>query len=186
MLGAVVPIYNLPGRQADLKLRPDVLADIYLGKITNWNDARIAKDNPGVKLPDQTIIVVHRSDGSGTTFIFTDYLSKVSNDWKNSVGKEHGRPAGPSASAARAMKESPAMVRQMPGAIGYVELIYALQNNIPFGDREERLRQLGQGHHRRRHRCRRQRQDHARRLSRLHHQRARQTMPIRSRASPGC
>ncbi len=87
VLGAVVPIYNLPGENTELKFSPDVLADIYMGKITTWNDPRIAKDNPGVKLPSQGIIVVHRSEGSGTTYIFTDFLSKVSNDWKNAVGK---------------------------------------------------------------------------------------------------
>src|SRR5580698_7447053 len=81
VLGAVVPIYNLPGVNAELKFSPDVLADIYLGKITNWNDGRIAKDNPGVKLPDQKIIVLHRSEGSGTTYIWSDYLSKVSKEW---------------------------------------------------------------------------------------------------------
>ncbi len=92
MLGAVVPIYNLPGVSTELKFSPDVLADIYLGKVTNWNDGRIAKDNPGVKLPDAKINVVHRSDGSGTTFIFTDYLSKVSHEWKSSVGSNSAVP----------------------------------------------------------------------------------------------
>src|ERR1700751_1305280 len=85
VLGAVVPIFNVPG-VSDLKFSGDVLADIYLGKINNWNDARIAKDNPGVKLPDQKIIVVHRSEGSGTSFIFTDYLSKVSKEWADGPG----------------------------------------------------------------------------------------------------
>ena len=87
VLGAVVPAYNIPGVNAELKFTPDVLAGIYLGKITKWNDGRIAKVNPGVNFPDQNITVVHRSDGSGTTYIFTDYLSKVSEDWKNTVGK---------------------------------------------------------------------------------------------------
>src|SRR5579871_4216224 len=86
VLGAVVPIFNIPGVQ-DIKFSGDVLADIYLGKIQNWNDGRIAKDNPGVKLPDQKIIVVHRSDGSGTSFIWTDYLSKVSKEWSDGPGK---------------------------------------------------------------------------------------------------
>ena len=85
VLGAVVPAYNIPGVTAELKFSPDVLADIYLGKITSWNDPRIAKQNPGVNLPAQTIVPVHRSDGSGTTYIFTDYLSKVSPEWKDSV-----------------------------------------------------------------------------------------------------
>jgi phosphate transport system substrate-binding protein len=132
VLGAVVPIYNLPGVTTDLKFSPDVLADIYLGKISNWSDARIAKDNPGVKLPNTDIIVVHRSDGSGTTYIFTDYLSKVSNDWKNSVGKSTAVP-WPKGIGGKGNENVAAMVRQMPGAVGYVELIYALQNKIAFG-----------------------------------------------------
>src|SRR6516225_3575848 len=86
VLGAVVPVFNVPGVTA-LRFSPDVLADIYLGKISNWNDARIAKDNPDAKLPDQKIIVVHRSDGSGTSFIWTDYLSKVSKEWAGGPGK---------------------------------------------------------------------------------------------------
>jgi phosphate transport system substrate-binding protein len=132
VLGAVVPIYNLPGVSAELKFSPDVLADIYLGKLTNWNDSRIAKDNPGVKLPDTKINVVHRSDGSGTTYIFTDYLSKVSADWKNSVGKNTAVP-WPLGIGAKGNEAVAGMVRQLPGTIGYVELIYALQNKIPFG-----------------------------------------------------
>ena len=112
MLGAVVPIFNVPG-VTDLRFSPEVLADIYLGKITNWNDPRIAKDNPGVKLPDQKIIVVHRSDGSGTSFIFTDYLSKVSKEWADGPGK--GTSLNwPSAWAARAMKASPAWCASFP------------------------------------------------------------------------
>src|SRR5690348_7635963 len=87
VLGAVVPTYNLPGISGDLKFAPDVLADVFLGKITKWNDARIAKANPGVNLPDSDIVVVHRSDGSGTTYIFTDYLSKISPEWQSKVGK---------------------------------------------------------------------------------------------------
>lgn len=133
VLGAVVPIYNLPGVNAELKFAPDVLADIYLGKITNWSDPRIAKDNPGVKLPNTDIVVVHRSDGSGTTYIFTDYLSKVSNDWKNSVGKSTAVP-WPKGIGGKGNEAVAGMVRQMPGGIGYVELIYALQNKIAFGE----------------------------------------------------
>jgi len=132
VLGAVVPIYNLPGVTNDLKFSPDVLADIYLGKISNWSDARIAKDNPGVKLPNTDIVVVHRSDGSGTTYIFTDYLSKVSTDWKNSVGKNTAVP-WPKGIGGKGNENVAAMVRQMPGGIGYVELIYALQNKIAYG-----------------------------------------------------
>jgi phosphate transport system substrate-binding protein len=132
VLGAVVPIYNLSGVSAELKFAPDVLADIYLGKITNWSDARIAKDNPGVKLPNEEVIVVHRSDGSGTTYIFTDYLSKVSGEWKNSVGKGGAVP-WPKGIGGKGNEAIAGLVRQMPGTIGYVELIYALQNKIPYG-----------------------------------------------------
>jgi phosphate transport system substrate-binding protein len=132
VLGAVVPVYNVPGAGTDLKFAPDVLADIYLGKISNWSDARIAKDNPGVKLPNQEIYVVHRSDGSGTTFIFTDYLSKVSPDWKTSVGA-NSAVAWPKGIGGKGNEGVAGLVRQMPGAIGYVELIYALQNKISYG-----------------------------------------------------
>jgi phosphate transport system substrate-binding protein len=132
VLGAVVPVYNVPGAGTDLKFAPDVLADIYLGKISNWSDARIAKDNSGVKLPNQEIYVVHRSDGSGTTFIFTDYLSKVSQDWKNSVGA-NSAVAWPKGIGGKGNEGVAGLVRQMPGAIGYVELIYALQNKISYG-----------------------------------------------------
>jgi phosphate transport system substrate-binding protein len=132
VLGAVVPIYNLPGVNTELKFGPDVLADIYLGKITNWNDARIARDNPGVKLPDSRINVVHRSDGSGTTYIFTDYLSKVSPDWKNSVGRNTAVP-WPVGIGAKGSEGVAGMVRQLPGTLGYVELLYALQNKIQYG-----------------------------------------------------
>jgi phosphate transport system substrate-binding protein len=132
VLGAVVPIYNLPGVNTELKFSPDVLADIYLGKISNWNDGRIAKDNPGVKLPDIKVNVVHRSEGSGTTFIFTDYLSKISPEWKSSVGA-NSAVAWPIGIGAKGNEAVAGMVRQLPGTIGYVELIYALQNKIPFG-----------------------------------------------------
>ncbi|HEY1804701.1 MAG TPA: phosphate ABC transporter substrate-binding protein PstS [Terracidiphilus sp.] len=131
VLGAVVPIFNVPG-VADLRFSPDVLADIYLSKITNWNDPRIAKDNPGAHLPDQKIIVIHRSDGSGTTFIFTDYLSKVSPEWASgpSKGTAINWPTGVGGKGNEGVS---AQVREFPGAIGYVELIYALQNHINFG-----------------------------------------------------
>ena len=132
VLGAVVPIYNLPGVSQELKFAPDVLADIYLGKISNWNDARIAKDNAGAKLPNQEIIVIHRSDGSGTTFIFTDYLAKVSSEWKSSVGASTAVP-WPKGLGGKGNEAVAGLVRQMPGAIGYVELIYSMQNKIPFG-----------------------------------------------------
>lgn len=131
VLGAVVPVYNVPGVN-ELRFSGDVLADIYLGKIATWNDPRIAKDNPGVKLPDQKIIVVHRSDGSGTSFIFTDYLSKVSKEWADGPGKGTS-PSWPVGVGGKGNEGVSGLVRQMPGAIGYVELIYALQNKITFG-----------------------------------------------------
>jgi len=132
VLGAVVPIFNVPGVD-DIKFSGDVLADIYLGKIASWNDARIAKDNPGVKLPDQKIIVVHRSDGSGTTFIWTDYFSKVSKEWENGPGKGSS-PSWPVGVGGKGNEGVAGLVRQLPGAIGYVELIYALQNKISYGE----------------------------------------------------
>jgi phosphate transport system substrate-binding protein len=132
VLGAVVPVFNVPGVN-DIKFSSDVLADIYLGKIDSWDDARIAKDNPGVKLPGQKIIVVHRSDGSGTTFIFTDYLSKVSKEWANGPGKG-ASPSWPVGVGGKGNEGVAGLVRQLPGAVGYVELIYALQNKISFGE----------------------------------------------------
>jgi phosphate transport system substrate-binding protein len=131
VMGADVPVYNVPG-VSDLRFSSDVLADIFLGKITNWNDARVAKDNPGAKLPDQKIIVVHRSDGSGTSFIWTDYLSKVSKDWANGPGKGTS-PSWPVGVGGKGNEGVAGLVRQLPGSLGYVELIYALQNHITFG-----------------------------------------------------
>jgi phosphate transport system substrate-binding protein len=136
VLGAVVPIFNVTG-VSDMKFSPDVLADIFLGKISTWSDPRIAKDNPGVKLPNRSINVVHRAEGSGTTFIFTDYLAKVSKDWANGPGRGR-RSTGRRASAARASEGVAGLVRQLPGAIGYVELIYAMQNHIAFGEVKNR------------------------------------------------
>ncbi len=132
VLGAVVPAYNIPGVKGELKFTPDVIAGIYLGKITSWNDPAIGKANPGVSLPNQPIVVVHRSDGSGTTYIFTDYLSKVSAEWRDSVGKGTS-VRWPVGLGAKGNEGVAGMVRQMEGAFGYVELIYALQNNITFG-----------------------------------------------------
>ena len=131
VMGAVVPVYNVPG-VTDINFSPDVLADIYLNKIVTWADPRIAKDNPGVKLPDQKIIVVHRSDGSGTSFIFTDYLSKVSKEWNDGPGKGSALN-WPTGVGGKGNEGVAGLVRQLPGAIGYVELIYALQNHITFG-----------------------------------------------------
>ncbi len=132
VLGAVVPAYNIPGFKGELKFTPEVIAGIYLGKITSWNDAAIAKANPGVSLPAQSIIVVHRSDGSGTTYIFTDYLSKVSADWKSQVNKGTS-VSWPVGLGAKGNEGVAGMIRQMDGTFGYVELIYALQNNITYG-----------------------------------------------------
>jgi phosphate transport system substrate-binding protein len=132
VLGAVVPIFNVSG-VGNIKFSGSVLADIYLGKITNWNDPRIAKDNPGGQLPNQKIIVVHRSDGSGTSFIFTDFLSKVSKEWASGPSKGTS-PAWPVGVGGKGNEGVAGLVRQLPGAIGYVELIYALQNNISFGE----------------------------------------------------
>jgi phosphate transport system substrate-binding protein len=131
VLGAVVPIFNVPG-VSDLKFSSDVLADIYLGKITMWNDGRIAKDNPGMSLPSLKIIVVHRADGSGTTYIFTDYLSKVSKEWEGGPGRG-ASPSWPTGIAGKGNEGVAGYVRQLSGSVGYVELIYALQNNISYG-----------------------------------------------------
>ena len=128
-LGAAVLTYNLPGNPV-LKLTPDVLADIFLGKITKWNDARITKLNPAAKLPGMAISIVHRSDGSGTTFIFTDYLSKVSPEWSTKVGHKTAVD-WPVGIGAKGNEGVSGMIKQTPGAIGYVELIYALQNKMP-------------------------------------------------------
>lgn len=132
VMGAVVPVYNLPGVKTELKFSGDVIAGIYLGEIKNWNDGRIAKDNPGVSLPNQNIFVAHRADGSGTTFIFTDYLSKVSKEWQTKVGKGTA-VQWPVGIGGKGNEGVTALVRQTPGAFGYVELIYALQNKILFG-----------------------------------------------------
>ena len=130
-LGAVVVTYNLPDKPK-LKFTPDVIADIFLGKITKWSDPRITAVNPEVKLPDMGIVVVHRSDGSGTTFIFSDYLNKVSKEWAFKVGadKSLNWPAG---LGAKGNPGVAGLVNQTPGAIGYVELIYTIQNNMPAG-----------------------------------------------------
>lgn len=132
VLGAVVPAYNLKGLNAELKFSPATLANIFLGRITSWNDAAIARDNPGVNLPNTSIVVVHRSDGSGTTYCFTDYLSKVSKDWETQVGRGTS-VRWPSGIGAKGNEGVAGMVRQMDGAIGYIELIYAEQNKILYG-----------------------------------------------------
>jgi len=131
--GAVVITYNLPQVSQSLRFSPDVIADIFLGKIKKWNDPRIAKDNPGVNVPGDNIIVAHRSDGSGTTNIFTDYLSSVSAEWQSRVGKgtSVNWPAG---LGGKGNEGVAGLVKQTEGAIGYVELAYAVKNNLPASD----------------------------------------------------
>jgi len=131
VMGAVVVAYNLDGVEKGLKLSGDVLADIYLGKITQWNDPRITAQNVGVTLPNVGIVVVHRSDGSGTSYIFTDYLSKVSAEWKNKVGKATS-VNWPIGLGGKGNEGVAGMLKQTPGGIGYVELAYAKENNLPY------------------------------------------------------
>jgi phosphate transport system substrate-binding protein len=132
VLGAVTPIYNVPGVTVELKFTGPLLADIYLGKITKWNDPAIAKVNAGVSLPNQDITPVRRSDGSGTTYVWVDYLAKVSPEWLKKVGVATtvNWPVGIGGSRNDGVA---ALVKQTPGAIGYVELVYAIQNKIPTG-----------------------------------------------------
>jgi len=132
VLGADVPAYNIPGVSAELKFTPEALAGIFLGKITKWNDKAITGSNAGVNLPDKDIVVVHRSDGSGTTYIWTDYLSKVSPEWESAVGKGTS-VKWPVGLGGKGNEGVAGEVRQLPGSIGYVELIYAVQNNISYG-----------------------------------------------------
>ena len=132
VLGGDVPTYNLPEIKETLRFTPDILADIFLGKITKWSDARLAAVNPGVKLPAEDIVVVHRSDGSGTTFIWTDYLSKVSTEWDQKVGR--GTSVNwPVGLGGKGNEGVTATVKQTPGALGYVELGYAMANQLPAG-----------------------------------------------------
>jgi phosphate transport system substrate-binding protein len=132
VLGAVVPTYNVAGVKGALEFTPEALAGIYLGKITKWNDPAIAGANKEVSLPAEDIVVVHRSDGSGTTYVWTDYLSKVSEEWKNKVGKSTSVnwPVGLGGKGSEGVT---GLIKQTPNSIGYVELIYALQNNVPYG-----------------------------------------------------
>ncbi len=132
VLGSVVPAYNMGGVSGEIKFTPEALAGIYLGTITKWNDKALAAANPGLNLPDKPIIVIHRSDGSGTTFVWTDYLSKISPEWKSRVGSNTS-VSWPVGLGAKGNEGVAGMIRQMDGALGYVELIYALQNKITFG-----------------------------------------------------
>jgi len=132
VLGGVVPVYNIPGVNAELKFTGQLLADIFLGKVTRWNDAAIGKLNPGVNLPDSAITVAHRSDGSGTTYIWVDYLAKASPEWKQKVGVNTA-VNWPTGVGGRGNEGVAALVTQTPGAIGYVELIFAIQTKSSYG-----------------------------------------------------
>lgn len=132
VLGAVVPTYNIPGVAQSLKFTPEALAGIFLGKITKWNDGELTRNNPGVSLPGSDIIVVHRSDGSGTTYVWVDYLSKVSDQWKTKVGKNTS-VNWPVGLGGKGNEGVAGLVKQTPNSIGYVELIYAVQNQMPYG-----------------------------------------------------
>jgi len=132
VLGADVPAYNIPGVTAEIKFTPEALAGIFLGTINKWNDKAITAANPGVNFPDKDIIVVHRSDGSGTTYIWTDYLSKVSPEWKAKVGADTS-VKWPLGMGGLHNDGVAGLIRQLPGSIGYVELIYAVQNHIAYG-----------------------------------------------------
>ena len=132
VMGAVVPAYNIPGVSGEVKFTPEALAGIFLGTITKWNDKAITGANSGANFPDKDIIVVHRSDGSGTSFIWTDYLSKVSADWKSQVGSGTS-VKWPRGLGGKGNEGVAGSIRQLPGSIGYVELIYAAQNNITYG-----------------------------------------------------
>lgn len=133
VMGAVALTYNVEGVGTGLKLTPDAIAGIYLGKITKWNDPALTKDNPGVKLPSKDIVVAHRADGSGTTYIFTDYLSKVSPEWDAKVGRSTS-VNWPVGLGGKGNEGVTGIVKQTPDSIGYVELIYALSNKLPFAD----------------------------------------------------
>jgi len=132
LLGGVVPVYNVEGSTAPLRFNGALLADVYLGKVTKWNDPAVAQLNPGVRLPATDIAIVHRSDGSGTTYIFCDFLSKLSPDFKQKVGvaTSVNWPAG---IGGKGNEGVAGLVKQTPGSIGYVELIYAIQNKISYG-----------------------------------------------------
>jgi phosphate transport system substrate-binding protein len=132
VLGADVPSYNVPGVSAELNFTPEALAGIFLGKITKWNDPTITSANPGVKLPSDDIVVVHRSDGSGTTYIWTDYLSKISPEWQKSVGKATS-VNWPVGLGGKGNEGVAGLIEQTPDSMGYIELIYAIQNKIAYG-----------------------------------------------------
>ena len=132
VLGAVVPTYNIDGVGQDLNFTGEVLANIFMGKITKWNDPALAGINKGVNLPDTDIVVVHRSDGSGTSFVWTDYLSKVSSEWETKVGRD-ASVNWPVGLGGKGNEGVAGLVKQQPGSIGYVELVFAVQNKLPYG-----------------------------------------------------
>src|SRR5215468_5901808 len=132
VLGAAVPTYNVPGVSSSLNFTPEALAGIFLGKITKWNDPAIAGPNKGVSLPANDIVVVHRSDGSGTTYIWTDFLSKVSDEWKSKVSRATS-VNWPVGLGGKGNEGVTGLIKQTPNSIGYVELIYAVQNNVTYG-----------------------------------------------------
>ena len=132
VLGAVVPTYHIEGVTQELNITPEALAGIYLGKITKWNDPALTGPNPGVKLPSADIVVVHRSEGSGTTYVWTDYLSKVSEEWKNKVGR-NASVNWPLGLGGKGNEGVSGTIKMTPNAIGYVELIYAVQNKLSYG-----------------------------------------------------
>jgi phosphate transport system substrate-binding protein len=132
VLGAAIPSYNVAGVQGELNFTPEALSGIFLGKITKWNDPAIASANPGVKLPGDDIVVVHRSDGSGTSYIWTDYLSKVSPEWQQKVGKATS-VNWPVGLGGKGNEGVSALIQQTPSSLGYIELIYAIQNHLPYG-----------------------------------------------------
>ncbi len=132
VLGAVVPAYNVPGVTQDINFTPEALAGIFLGRITNWSDLELKKANAGVNLPDKNIVVIHRSDGSGTTYVWVDYLSKVSTEWKSRVGVNTS-VNWPVGLGGKGNEGVAGLIKQTPNSMGYVELIYAVQNKMPYG-----------------------------------------------------
>jgi phosphate transport system substrate-binding protein len=132
VLGAVVPTYNIPGITQEINFTPEALAGIFLGKITKWNDPELKNANAGVNLPDKNIVVIHRSDGSGTTYVWVDYLAKISSDWKSKVGVNTS-VNWPTGLGGKGNEGVTGLVKQTPNSLGYVELIYAIQNKMPYG-----------------------------------------------------
>ena len=170
VLGAVVPVYNIEGLKTQIKFTGPVIADIFLGKIKKWNDPAIVKINSGVSLPSTDITVAHRSDGSGTTFVFADYLSKISPEWKQKVGANSSLnwPVGVGGKGNEGVA---GLVTQTPGSLGYVELVYALQNKISYGAVQNQSRRVHRSRRDLGYRgCCRRDADDAERLPRVDHE----------------